>query len=180
MSDHREANSVATKSHDDKHVDLVAEAVEQWKSHELGDAMVHMEAVTALHRIRYVVVSRVERELKPLKINFPQYEALTLLFVSRRGELPLGQMSKRLSIHPTTVTNTIDQLEAKGLVERGSSKTDRRLVLAKITPKGRTVARKASKKLDKIRYGLAELDTDDARVMADIMRNFRASIHDTT
>ena len=179
MSDHRNHDDFTTKRGAEKREDLVAEAVAQWKSNKLGKAIVHMETVTALHRIRNVVVSRVERELKPLNLNFPQYEALTLLFVSSRGELPLGQMSKRLVIHPTTITNTIDQLEAKNFVERARSNTDRRLVLAKLTPLGRTAARKASTELDKIRYGLGEMDTEDAKVMADIMRAFRAQIHDT-
>jgi DNA-binding MarR family transcriptional regulator len=172
------APATAPTERKERGLDLVGEAVRQWQAHGLGTALAHMEAATALHRMRHLVVARVEQELRPLNMTFSQYEALTLLSFARRGAMPLGRMSKRLSVHPTTVTNTVDQLEARKLVERERPPEDRRRILAKITPKGRTVAAKASARLDEVRYGLEELEEDEARQIARLINDFRARIHD--
>jgi MarR family len=66
------------------------------------------------------------KALRPHGVTFPQYEALLLLDFSKTGALPLGLMGRRLTIHPATVTNTIDQLESKGLAQREPHPTDRR------------------------------------------------------
>ena len=40
-----------------------------------------------------------------------------LLFLSRRGSLPLGKMGARLQVHPASVTNLIDGFEKLGLCD---------------------------------------------------------------
>ena len=111
-------------------------------------------------------------------MTFPQYEALVLLFFSREGSLPLGRMGRRLMVHPATVTNTIDQLERKGLVKRRPHAADRRSVLATITPAGRKVARKASDALVEARFGIADMTETEADRIASTVRAFRKRIND--
>jgi DNA-binding MarR family transcriptional regulator len=48
----------------------------------------------------------------------------------------MGKMGERLMVHPASVTNVIDRLEQRGLVERHPSADDRRVVLATITDHG--------------------------------------------
>ncbi len=72
-----------------------------------------------------------------------------LLLFSRKGSLPLGKIGERLMVHPTSVTNIIDRLEADGFVRRVPHETDRRTTLAEITRTGRSVARKATGVLNK-------------------------------
>ena len=81
-------------------------------------------------------------------LTFPRYEALMLLYYSRRGALPLGKMGQRLQIHPTSVTNTVDGLQRLGYVERTQHEQDRRKRLASILPEGREVAELATEVLD--------------------------------
>ena len=41
-----------------------------------------------------------------------------LLLFSRRGSLPMARIGERLQVHPASVTNAVDRLEAQGLVRR--------------------------------------------------------------
>ena len=59
-----------------------------------------------------IVLARVDEVLRPFGSR-SRYEALVLLTFSSRGSsLPLGKMGERLMIHPTSVTNIVDRLEA--------------------------------------------------------------------
>ncbi len=51
-------------------------------------------------------------------------------------------------VHPAAVTNAIARLEQRGLVQRQMSPDDRRVVLATITPAGRTLAEEATDALN--------------------------------
>ena len=159
-------------------LDPIAEAVRQWSLHDLG-AIEHMEATTALMRIHQLIVARVDLELRPYNLTFPQYEALVLLHFSRDGALPLGRMGRRLMVHPATVTNTVDQLEAKGFVKRRPHAGDRRSILAQITPKGRKLAVEASAALVDVKFGIADMTPDEATTIAGAIRRFRERIDDS-
>lgn len=158
-------------------IDPIAEAVRQWAAHGF-DALEHMEATTALTRINQLIVRQIDLLLQGYNLTFPQYEALVLLYFSREGSLPLGRMGRRLMVHPATVTSTIDLLEAKRCVRREKHPTDRRLVLATITPKGRTVVRKATEALVAAKYGLAAMTTAEAEQIAKLIKSVRERLAD--
>ena len=92
-----------------------------------------MSAVTSIMRVQQILLARLNDELKPFDLTFPRYEALMLLYYSRRGALPLGKMGDRLQVHRTSVTNIIDGLERSGFVRREPHERDRRTTLAAIT-----------------------------------------------
>ena len=75
-----------------------------------------MSAVTSIMRVQQILLARLNDELKRFDLTFPRYEALMLLYYSRRGSLPLGKMGDRLQVHRTSVTNIIDGLERSGFV----------------------------------------------------------------
>ena len=158
-------------------LDPIAEAVGQWNDHDLG-ALEHMEATTAIMRIQQLIVARIDSKLRPYNLTFPQYEALVLLHFSRDGALPLGRMGRRLMVHPATVTNTVDQLESKGFVNRQPHSADRRSILAKITPKGRKTAVAASESLVGVKFGIEGMTSGEARSIATAIRKFRERIDD--
>ena len=96
-----------------------------------------MRAVTSIMRVQQILLARLNDELKRFDLTFPRYEALMLLYYSRRGSLPLGKMGDRLQVHRTSVTNIIDGLERSGFVRREPHERDRRTTLAAITDAGR-------------------------------------------
>ena len=76
---------------------------------------------------------RVEAILRPLGLTFARYEVLMLLRFSRKGCLPVGKIGERLQVHPASVTNAVQRLEAAGFVTRSANPVDGRSVLAEIT-----------------------------------------------
>ncbi len=138
--------------------DPIAEARRQWDAHWGDAATPSMAAVTSIMRAQQIIMARLNELLDPLGLTFPRYEALMLLFYSRRGELPLGKISDRLQVHRASVTNVIDKLADSGLVERVGHEQDRRAVLARITSDGKRVARQATKRLNAAGFGMTPLE----------------------
>jgi len=65
-----------------------------------------------------------------------------------KGSLPLSQLGRQLQIHQTSITSLVDRLEKQGLIKRTPHPTDRRSILAEMTPAGRVLTRKAIKLLN--------------------------------
>jgi DNA-binding MarR family transcriptional regulator len=97
-----------------------------------------------------------------------------ILYLSRQGALPLGKIGKRLQVHPTSVTSLIDGLEKQGYVIREPHDTDRRTILAAITPKGREVAAAATADLNDTRFTTEPLSDDDLEALSETLRPLRA------
>jgi DNA-binding MarR family transcriptional regulator len=76
--------------------------------------------------------------LEPWDITPHEFRAL---HATTHGEAPrLSEIADRLRIAPRSATEVVDSLEAKGLVRRTPSPTDRRAVLVHPTDAGRALA----------------------------------------
>ena len=157
--------------------DAIAEARRQWESRRWA-APAHMAAVTSIMRAQQIVIAHVDEALKPCDLTFARYEALVLLYFSRRGELPMGKMGDRLMLHPTSVTNIIDRLEQQGLASRIPHPTDRRTVLAQITDEGRQVVEKATEAVTAIDFGMGALTVADLDRLTELLRKLRIAAGD--
>jgi DNA-binding MarR family transcriptional regulator len=124
--------------------DPIAEAQRQWIRHGWPQH-IPMMAVVSITRVQQLMLTQVERALRPFDLTLARYEALVLLYFSSKGSLPLGKIGERLQVHPTSVTNTIDRLQHQELVRRVPHPADRRATLAEITPKGRQLVPEATK-----------------------------------
>jgi len=152
--------------------DPIAEAHRQWSARWPQHAD-RMAAVTSVMRVQQLLLSRVDDVLKPYGLTFALYEALRLLAFSRAGALPMGKMGTRLMVHPAAITNAISKLEQRGLVQRGMSPADRRVVLAAITPAGRALAEEATDALNQADFGLPGLTTEEAASLTRALRRVR-------
>jgi DNA-binding MarR family transcriptional regulator len=160
--------------------DPIAEARRQWDEHWGDAATPSMAAVTSIMRAEQIIMARLNELLDPLDLTFPRYEALMLLFYSRRGELPLGKISDRLQVHRASVTNVVDKLVESGYVERVAHARDRRAVLARITPAGKRVARWATKRLNEARFGTEPLDPGACDEVYSLLEPLRRAAGDFT
>ena len=140
--------------------DPIAEARRNWEAHGWG-AVDRMSAATSITRAHQILLQRIDTALEPHGLVFSRFEALALLFFSRAGALPLGKVGDRLQVHPTSVTSTVDRLEADGLVNRIPHPTDRRTTLARITPAGRRRVVQAADALAEIDFGLDGMSPAD-------------------
>jgi DNA-binding MarR family transcriptional regulator len=158
--------------------DPVAEAHRQWVEHGWAGAADGMAAVTSLMRAQQIVSARVEEVLRPYALTFARYEVLMLLLLSRRGALPMARIGERLQVHPASVTNAVDRLEAQGFVRRTPHPTDRRTTLVEITDDGRSVASKATDDLNEHVFGRPGLTPDGVERLIAVLTELRAAAGD--
>lgn len=156
--------------------DPIDRAAELWEEN-FGDATA-MKVVTSVMRVQQVLLSRIDAALRPFGITFARYEVLVLLTFSRTGRLPLSKIGERLMVHPTSVTNAIDRLEAGGLVARVPDSVDRRRTLAELTEAGQLVVREATAALQQNRFFLDDLAAADADQLYALLRGTRAAAGD--
>lgn len=128
--------------------DPIEEARRQWIVHGWDDAADGMAVVTSVMRVQQVYLARIDAILRPLDLTFARFELLTLLAFTSSGALPMTKIGVRLQVHPTSITSSVDRLEAKGLVQRTAHETDRRTTLVKILSAGRRIQKKAVAKLN--------------------------------
>ncbi|MEO6205945.1 MAG: MarR family transcriptional regulator [Mycobacteriales bacterium] len=129
-------------------MDPIAAARNNWVAAGWEESADGMVAVTSVMRAQQILQTRVDEVLRDLSLTFARYELLMLLHFSSRGSLPLKKASERLQVHPTSVTNSVDRLEAAELVARRPHPTDGRATLVEITDEGRRVALKATDALN--------------------------------
>jgi DNA-binding MarR family transcriptional regulator len=86
-------------------------------------------------------------------------------------ELSPGRLLKETLVTSGTMTNRVDRLAARGLVERLPDPSDRRGVLVRLTAEGRTTVDGALEGLlRRERDLLTGLDADQQRVLAGLLR----------
>jgi DNA-binding MarR family transcriptional regulator len=158
--------------------DPIQEAGRQWREHWGRGAIPSMMAVTSIMRVQQILMAELNAVLAPFDLTFPRYEALMLLFFSRRGSLPLGKMGARLQVHPTSVTNLVDGLERLGLAQRSPHPTDRRTTLAEITERGREVAAEATESLNQARFATSPLTRAELESIFSVLRRVRIAARD--
>ncbi|MFC4125102.1 MarR family winged helix-turn-helix transcriptional regulator [Nocardia rhizosphaerae] len=154
-------------------LDPIAEAHRQWTAHGWGSVADGMAAVTSLVRAQQIVMARVDEALKPTGLTFSRYELLQLLSFSKSGALPMAKASARLQVHPTSVTNTVDRLEAAGLVVRVPHPSDRRATLIEITDAGRESVAGATEALNAQVFAEPGLPPDRVRELLTLLARFR-------
>jgi DNA-binding MarR family transcriptional regulator len=156
--------------------DPIDEARRHWEGRwGRGDAMA---AATAVMRVQQIVLGAVDEALRPFDLTFARYEALVLLQFSRKGSLPLGKMGERLMIHPTSVTNIADRLEAQGFIRRVAHPTDRRTTLGEITDAGRAVVEEATRAVTEVSFAMDGLTDHELEHLILLLRKLRLSAGD--
>lgn len=137
-----------------------------------------MAAATSIMRVQQLLLAEFDRICKPYGVTFARYEALVLLSFSRTGALPMAKIGERLMVHPTSVTNTIQRLEAAGFVVREPNPRDGRGTLARITELGADIVDKVTKELMDAEFGLGTLDADGRARLFDLLREVRVAAGD--
>jgi DNA-binding MarR family transcriptional regulator len=157
--------------------DPIEQATENWHRHgwPAGD---HFRAALSIVRTAELIQMEDATALKPFKLTPSRHEALALLYFSRAGELPMGKISQRLMVHPTSVTSTIDTLERLGYVERTAHPSDRRATLARITDAGRHAIQTTCAAMAEAKSGLASLTDRQSETVFSILRTMREAAGD--
>jgi DNA-binding MarR family transcriptional regulator len=156
--------------------DPIERAAQLWEE-RFGPAAA-MAAATSVMRAQQILLAQYDAIVKPYGLTFARYEALVLLTFSRTGELPLSKIGERLMVHPTSVTNTVNRLEAAGLVQRRPNPADGRGRLAAITAKGRKAVEEATADLMAAGFGMDGLTDDELVQLFRLLHRLRVHAGD--
>ena len=137
-----------------------------------------MAVVTSIMRLQQVFLSRADATLRPLELTFARYEVLMILSFSKLGHLPLGIIGERLQVNAASVTNAVNRLEARGLVERRPNPQDGRGTLAALTEPGRHLARRATELMNERVFTDVGLDGPELQTLFGALSQLRQAAGD--
>ncbi|WP_150462212.1 MarR family winged helix-turn-helix transcriptional regulator [Nesterenkonia ebinurensis] len=153
--------------------DPIAEIQRNWERQGWQQAAAPAAAVTAIMRTQQILLARAQEILKPFKLTFARYEVISLLSLSRERRMPMNKASALLQVHPTSITNAVDRLEAAGLVERQPHATDRRAMLLVLTPRGKQMVDRATAALNEQLFEQTGFTAEEVAELNRILANFR-------
>jgi DNA-binding MarR family transcriptional regulator len=158
-------------------VDPVQVARDNWEAQGWAHGSTAM-VVASIMRTQQILLADTEATLQPFGLSATRYEILQVLYFRRDNMLPLGQLSERLQVHPTSITNAVDKLERQGFVERVPHPTDRRTTLAHLTKTGRQVVRQATAALVDVGFAHIGLADDELGQLFELLRKVRHAAGD--
>jgi DNA-binding MarR family transcriptional regulator len=148
-----------------------------WEENE-GPAPDHFAAMAAVLRLEQLMGAVLDRTLREHELSRTGYLILITLYLKRDRTLSMGQLSKRLVLHPTTVSLVTDKLQRRQLVSRSPSPTDRRAIFASLTAEGVQTVSTVSRTLSEVNYGLEGVNSRTAIALTEMIRQVRQSMGD--
>lgn len=104
-------------------------------------------------RVRELLLRELDAKLGELNISNARQQVLAIICRAPDG-LQIGEVATRASVHPTTMTSTIERLKRDGLIKRRAVTADRRATLVVATQKGRELYELARDALVSIEFGM--------------------------
>lgn len=95
------------------------------------------EAQLSVIRTSAMLVDAFERMLKPYGITSTQYNVLRILRGAEPDGLCRNDLRDRMLTRMPDVTRLLDRMEESGLIDRTRETSDRRMVMTRITAKGK-------------------------------------------
>ncbi|ETT54299.1 MULTISPECIES: MarR family transcriptional regulator [unclassified Paenibacillus] len=93
--------------------------------------------------------------------------------------LKVSEISRFLGLTPPTVTQLINSLEAKQMVERQADPSDRRVVRIKLTEQGKIITRRARDHMDATLHRMVEyLGEEESDQLAELLLKVYAFMED--
>jgi DNA-binding MarR family transcriptional regulator len=91
-------------------------------------------------------------------------QRLVIRIVGRFPGIPAGQLAATLRIHPSTVSDVVQRLERRGLIERTRDSRDGRRILLGLTERGRRIDSESAGTIERaVKQTLAELSAEELR-----------------
>lgn len=97
-----------------------------------------------LRKIDYIIRRKGREILSDFNITVPQFTALQTLI--NQGDMTIGELSQKMALACSTITDLIDRMEKTELVVRSRDDKDKRVVRVEVLPKGYTILEEVLKK----------------------------------
>lgn len=122
------------------------------------EAISHIELL--LRSICFDIKQKGREILQDYDITPPQFNALQ--FLVNEGEMTISELSSKLFLAPSTITDLIDRMEKNQLVIRSREAADRRIVKIQVQEKGNVLIRQViERRCDYLKSLLKEMPASD-------------------
>ncbi len=153
-------------------IDSVDEILNQWSEERPELDTAPLGVVIRVMSLYRSFLREATRALEPLGLELWEYDVLSAL--RRQGRpftLSATRLARETGLSTGAMTNRIDRLEARGLVERKPHADDRRRVMVRLTRQGRKVIDEAIQhRLDAADESLRELNPKQKAQLANLLR----------
>ncbi len=121
------------------------------------------------------VMERTKEIFATEDITPQQFNILRILRGSHPQPLSTLQIRERMLDKMSDTSRIVDRLIAKGLVKKGTCKSDRRLVDVMITDKGRKMLERLDLREDELDNIIGKLTEKEAVILSDLLDKLRGS-----
>ncbi|WP_353234416.1 MarR family winged helix-turn-helix transcriptional regulator [Diaphorobacter ruginosibacter] len=122
-----------------------------------------------MRRVLSSILQQADAQLAGHGLTYVQWLPLYKLFLC--AETTNAHLAKDLGMDPASVTRALDRIEAKGLLRRERSTSDRRVVHLALTDEGRRIAGEVPQVLSRvINKHLTGFSHDECRLMLSMLK----------
>lgn len=127
-----------------------------------------------MRKVMTSIRTQADAQLALHDLTYAQW--LPLFKISLCSQTTVASLARDLETDPASMTRALDRLEAKGLVARQRSTTDRRVVQLALTPEGQAAAAKVPPVLADVLNGhLSDFSPDEWQLLLRLLRRMLAN-----
>lgn len=127
-------------------------------------------------RLHQLVHNCLDEALQAVELTAHQYTVLSL--VRNLAPATSALLARRLQISAQSTGETLKTLEARGLVKRGPSPDNKRLVLFTLTPEGKRMTLRADRLVAKAEAGFFDcIDASAQQSLQESIQRIRSARH---
>jgi MarR family transcriptional regulator, organic hydroperoxide resistance regulator len=112
------------------------------------------------------------------ELDLTPAQARLLQDLEPKHPVPMTELASTLSCDASNITGLVDKLEARGLIERTASATDRRVKMIAVTKPGAELRARLLERLSHPPGFLATLSQADQKRLRDLLRKMTARLSD--
>jgi DNA-binding MarR family transcriptional regulator len=149
----------------------------------VAEAKQTQAAETVEPRVSYVI-ARLERAIRQtIQERVREYGLTTLQYTTlsvlgARGELSNAQLARRSYMTPQSMSEVIEALEGRGLIERSPHPNHRRVLPARLTDEGRRVLAACDEAVDEAEEEMmADLDAGQRLALLEALKSCVRALH---
>ncbi len=118
-----------------------------------------------LRKVDYIIRIKGREILNDFNITSPQFTALQILI--NNGNMTIGELSQKMSLACSTITDLVGRMEKTDLVIRKKDTEDKRVVRVEVLPKGFDILEKVLDKRRKfLQLKLSNFDKEQKEALS--------------
>ncbi len=131
----------------------------------------HVDSIEEyLRKVDYIIRKKGRVILSDFNITVPQFTALQILI--NNGDMTISELSQKMDLACSTITDLIDRMEKTDLVKRKKDEQDKRVVRVEVLQEGHDIlARVLEKRIEFLTDKLKGVSEDDKNTLRVALEN---------